>query len=207
VHSYATPRLRPLVAACWVAAWLTTQGCARRDGSSPSNVKAAPKASESSSSATVKVQQPKRLPSVSVSGDGLVSLVGKGERAVHNHPGPPAHIGSAEFEVRNGRARPVVLSVKSIDWLVGRACAAPSVEGHPAFAEIRRKGSVNAQGAVKTWTVPANTTVELEVGYALQEAYMNFCDVFVTRVHFDIDGEELSAAAEHEVVRRTPRRR
>jgi hypothetical protein len=125
---------------------------------------------------------------------------------VHDHGGPPARIGSAGFEIHNDRNSELRISVRDIEWLVGSGCRAPlEVKAHPVFAELRR-GSFD-EHAGKSLTVPANSKLKVEVGYAWQEAYMVHCDRFATRVHFDVAGEPLTAIAEHRVVRRTALRK
>jgi hypothetical protein len=138
-----------------------------------------------------------------VSADGRVSILGRGEYAVHDHGGPPAHIGSASFEVHNQRERPLRVSVRDIEWLVGSGCNPPrAVAAHPALGELRL--GRGGQGVGASVTVPTKSKVDIEVGYAWQEAYMTFCDRFATRVIFDVEGEAIPALAEHHVVRRTP---
>jgi len=144
-----------------------------------------------------------------VSADGRVRLLGRGEDAVHEHGGPPAHIGSAAFEIDNERDAPLRVSVDDIEWLVGSGCppspevTALKVKAHPAFAELRGSDQRPSQSL----TVPAKSKLQLEVGYAWQEAYMVSCDRFATRVHFNVNGERISAIAEHRVTRRTALKR
>jgi hypothetical protein len=141
-----------------------------------------------------------------VSTDGRVRILGRGVDAVHNHNGPPAHIGSAGFEIHNGRETPLRISVRDIEWLIGSGCQPPlQIKAHPAFAELRR-GSVKER-AGQSVTVPAKSKLDVEVGYAWQEAYMVYCDRFATRVHFNVEDERIAAVAEHRVVRRTALRR
>lgn len=141
-----------------------------------------------------------------VSADGRVRIVGRGVDAVHDHGGPPARIGSAGFEIHNGRDTPLRVSVQDVEWLIGSSCQPPlQVKAHPAFAEFRR-GNVR-EAAGRSLTVPAKSKLDVEVGYAWQEAYLVSCDRFATRVHFNVEGERIAAVAEHRLVRRTALRR
>jgi hypothetical protein len=146
-----------------------------------------------------------------VSADGRVRILGRGKDAVHNHGGPPAYIGSAAFQIHNERDTPLRISVDDIEWLAGSGCPPPlevkalEVKARPAFAELRRGDS--DQHLSQSLTVPAKSKLDLEVGYASQEAYMVSCNRFATRVYFNIEGERIGAIAEHRVTRRTPVRR
>lgn len=180
------------------ACWFVAGACARHEAPVRPDAQAP-------SVASSKVAEGAGGSDWAVSADGRVRLLGHGENAVHDHGGPPAHIGSAGFEIHNDRDAPLRVSVRDIEWLVGSRCGPLEVKAHPAFAELRR-GSFDEK-AGHSLTVPAKSKLDLEVGYAWQEAYMVYCDRFATRVYFDIGGERITAIAEHRVVRRTALRR
>jgi hypothetical protein len=185
--------------------------CARSDGPTPPAVRTESvalghAAAEPASAAPSRAPESLGGSTWVASADGRVRILGHGRSVVHDHGGPPAFVGSAGFEIDNQRAAAVQVSVRDIAWLVGSRCQPDAeVEAHPALGELRRANSTESAGA--SLLVPPRSRLVVEVGYAVQEAYMTSCERFATRVTFDVAGEALTAVAEHLVTRRTPLRR
>jgi hypothetical protein len=123
----------------------------------------------------------------------LVTFTPEPGHAMHEHGGHPAQLYDAKFTVHNGGSQPAVVNVTRVDFLESYSC--------DVFPNTLRSSPKPQPLRV---TVPAGSTMPLEVHFSGVPAYEAWCERFAFRVTFDVDGTAMQSTAETHVVRIEP---